>query len=257
MRPFTSRHFGAAYPYGNKIEGWRSCRRANLRLLRQRYADHGALGPDRLSVCAACGLDAARGDLARPRPGWPGHAAVWGSLYAQAGLDFDASQDPDFGPDDWRRYLYFNAGWFFGADPAAFGARFLATALMIRDRTPRRLTASPCTPGWIRWPCRADDPCDGRRAAGAGPCRLDGAVTCHWRTFHTPLCARKRSGGGGAGKGRGPAAGGPSPRPLGALRAHGPCPRRPAKRGACLTAPTCKGTKSIRKLLKDEGLWLR
>ena len=36
-----------------------------------------------------------------------------------------ASLDLEQPDEHWERYLYFNAGWFFGADPALFAQRFL------------------------------------------------------------------------------------------------------------------------------------
>ncbi len=60
---------------------------------------------------------------------------IWKSLYDKFGLRggnilSDLSQPDEY----WRRYMYFNAGWFFGPDPAEFGDRFLRYA---RDN-PRR-----------------------------------------------------------------------------------------------------------------------
>jgi hypothetical protein len=227
IRPFTSRQFGAAYPYGNKIEGLAVLPPAEPFV----FFDSDTL------ITGA--LDAVAFPFARPaasmrregtwpvaRPGWPGHAAVWGSLYAQSGLDFAASQDAQFGPDDWRRYLYFNAGWFFGADPATFGARFLATALMIRDRPPAALDGQPMNP----WLDQVALPLTIHALGGGRPgpdlAGLDSTVTCHWCWNRSRPCPRWPASW-------------PPGRPLPAWS----LPAKARMRGASLTAPTCPETK--------------
>ena len=43
----------------------------------------------------------------------PGYSQTWRSLYDKFGLDFESSLDLSQPDEYWRRYLYFNAGWFF------------------------------------------------------------------------------------------------------------------------------------------------
>ena len=58
---------------------------------------------------------------------------IWKSLYDRFGLDFDSSMDLSQPDEYWRRYLYFNAGFFYHRDAHEFGKRFLHYALDIRD----------------------------------------------------------------------------------------------------------------------------
>ena len=61
--------------------------------------------------------------------------------------------------------MYFNAGWFYGADPKALGERFLEYALAVRDDRPDALVIHSFGGG------RPAPALDG----------LDGDVTCHYR----------------------------------------------------------------------------
>ena len=63
----------------------------------------------------------------------PGYTQIWKSLYDRFGLDFDSSVDPSQPDEYWRRYLYFNAGFFYYRDAHEFGKRFLQYACDIRD----------------------------------------------------------------------------------------------------------------------------
>ena len=147
--PFQSQHFGASYPHGNKIEGLQ------------------ALPPDQPFVffdtdtmitgeLAEVPFDFTRPSASMRRSAtwpveelyWPGYTAIWKSLYDRFGLDFATSLDLSQPDEYWERYLYFNAGWFFGADPAAFGARFTDYAVTIRDDPPPELVIQPLDP-WL------------------------------------------------------------------------------------------------------------
>ncbi len=79
---------------------------------------------------------------------WPGYTATWKSLYDRFGLDFASSLDLSEPDEYWQRYLYFNAGWFLGPDPAAFGARFTDWALSVRNSPPPELALQPLDP-WL------------------------------------------------------------------------------------------------------------
>ncbi|MEN8894916.1 MAG: hypothetical protein ABF248_02355, partial [Yoonia sp.] len=75
----------------------------------------------------------------------------------------------------------FNAGWFFGADPAAFGERFLEYALAVRDDRPAELVIQLLDP-WLDQvvlPLVIHSFGGGRPDAGLNG--LDGDVTCHYR----------------------------------------------------------------------------
>lgn len=182
--PFEARHFGAAYPQGNKIEA--------LSVL---PAGDPFLFFDSDTVVTGS-LEALPFDFARPsasmrREGtWPeielygpGYTRIWKSLYDRFGLDFESSIDLTEPDEHWERYLYFNAGWFFGADPACFGQVFLDTALGIRDDPPRELVLQSLDP----WLDQIALPLVIHALGGGRPgpelAGLDGDVTCHWRVL--------------------------------------------------------------------------
>lgn len=181
--PFHSRHFGAAYPYGNKIEGLAALPPGPFLFL---DTDTLVTGP-----LSAVPFDFARPAASMRREGtWPqielygpGYAQIWGALYRRFGLDFASSQDRTQPDEYWRRYLYFNAGWFFGADPQEFGARFRDMAVTIRDDPPPELALQVMDP----WLDQVALPLVIHSFGGGRPGPdldgMDGAVTCHWRTL--------------------------------------------------------------------------
>ncbi|SHH69718.1 hypothetical protein [Cognatishimia maritima] len=189
--PFESLHFGTSYPNGNKIEALFALPEGEPFLF---------LDTDTLIT----------GDLARvpfdfDRPSasgkvegtWPieplygpGYYEIWKALYDRFDLDFESSQDQAHRIDHWRRYLYFNAGFFYYKCPRAFGERFLQYALSIRDDTPDALASQKLTP-WldqIALPLVIHSLGGGRDALPQG--LMDGAVTCHYR-FLPLLYARE------------------------------------------------------------------
>ncbi|SEN00321.1 hypothetical protein SAMN05216227_10069 [Pseudorhodobacter antarcticus] len=189
--PFESKCFGEAYPYGNKIE----CLAA--------LPDEPFLFVDTDTVFTGS-LDSVGFDFDRPsasmkREGtWPilelygpGYGEIWGSLYAQFGLDFASSLDMREPDEYWKRYLYFNAGWFFHKSPAAFGQRFAEIAVAIRDAAPRELVCQPLSP----WLDQVALPLVVHGFGGGRPgpelVGLDGDVTCHWRLM--PLLYARES----------------------------------------------------------------
>jgi hypothetical protein len=182
--PFESRHFGAAYPYGNKIEALSALPEGEPFLF---------FDTDTLIL----------GDIARIAFPWerpsasmrrentwpaielygPGYGAIWRSLYEKFGLDYQSSLDPSHPDEYWERYLYFNAGWFFGACPRKFGARFLDYALAIRDDPPETLVCQSLDP----WLDQVALPLVIHSFGGGRPGKalagLDGDLTCHWRVL--------------------------------------------------------------------------
>ena len=182
--PFESRHFGASYPYGNKIEALTALPEGEPFL----FLDTDTLVTADLTEVP---FDFTRPSASLRREGtWPviqlygpGYAQIWGALYTRFGLDFTASLDPSWPEAHWRRYLYFNAGFFYHRCPHAFGDRFLSTALSIRDDPPRELTCQPLDP-WldqIALPLVIHALGGGRDTLPAG--LMDGSVTCHWRAL--------------------------------------------------------------------------
>jgi len=182
--PFESRAFGQSYPYGNKIEAL-SVLPAGEPFL---FLDTDTLITGPLSRVA---FDFARPSASMRREGsWPqielygpGYGAIWKSLYDRFGLDYGATLDLGQPDEYWTRYLYFNAGWFFGADPAAFGARFRDWAVSVRDDPPPELACQSLDP----WLDQVVLPLVVASFGGGRPgpelAGLDGDVTCHYRTF--------------------------------------------------------------------------
>ena len=146
--PFHNWHFGGYYPQGNKIEG----------LTALPPGPFIFFDTDTVITAELANLDI---DFARPaasmkREGtWPtvdlygpGLRDIWQSLHARRGTDLAATLDPDWPEEHWRRYLYFNAGWFFGDDPLAFHRAFRDAALMIRDDPPPEIVCQQLDP-WL------------------------------------------------------------------------------------------------------------
>ena len=184
IRGFTAQHFGRSYPHGNKIEA--------LSVL---PADQPFIFFDSDTLVTGA-LDSLPLDFSRPsasmrRTGtWPqpplygpGFTSIWQSLYDRFGLEFASSLDPDQPDEHWERYLYFNAGWFFGADPAEFGQRFLGWACAVRDDPGDALACQSLNP-WLDQvvlPLVIHSLGGGRPDAGLAG--LDGPITCHYRNL--------------------------------------------------------------------------
>lgn len=194
IRPFVARHFGVTYPQGNKIEA--------LALL---PSDEPFLFFDTDTLVTGA-LDRIAFDFNRPsasmrREGtWPkpplygpGFGAIWKSIYDRFGLNFASTLDLSQPDEHWERYLYFNAGWFFGADPARFGRRFLDWALAIRDHPQDELACQVMEP----WLDQIVLPPVIHSLGGGRPGPelegLDGDVTCHYRKLPL-LYARQEDG---------------------------------------------------------------
>lgn len=182
--PFESRHFGQAYPYGNKIE----CLMALPEGEPFVFFDTDTLVTGDLTQVP---FDFDRPTASLKREGtWPeielygpGYTATWKSLYDKFGLDFESSLDPSLPDEYWRRYLYFNAGFFFYKCPHVFGQRFLDYALAIRDDPPPELVCQSLDP-WldqVALPLVIHSLGGGRDTLPDG--LLDGEVTCHYRMF--------------------------------------------------------------------------
>lgn len=182
--PFESLHFGASYPIGNKIE-----------MLRSLPADESFVFFDTDTLITGditrVPFDFDRPTASMRREGtWPkpelygpGYTGIWKSLYDKFGLDFDSSLDTSQPDEYWRRYLYFNAGFFFYRCPHAFGSLFEQYALAIRDTPPVELCAQTLTP-WldqIALPLVIHALGGGRDGLPHG--LLDGDISCHYRYF--------------------------------------------------------------------------
>ena len=190
--PFESRHFGATYPQGNKIEALSALTEGRPFVFFD--TDTLILGP-----LSDVPFDFDRPTASMRREGtWPvielygpGYTQIWRALYDRFGLDFDTSLDLDQPDEFWKRYLYFNAGWFFGRCPVEFGARFLEYALSIRDDPPPELACQPLDP-WldqVALPLVIHGLGGGRNTIPNG--LLDGTISCHYRTI--PLLYARES----------------------------------------------------------------
>jgi len=190
--PFESRHFGRSYPYGNKIEALLSMPEDEPFV----FFDTDTLVTGEL---AAVPFDFDRPTASLRRTGtWPapdlygpGYTAIWQSLYDRFGLDFESSLDRSQPDEYWKRYLYFNAGFFFYRCPRVFGQRFVDYARAIRDDPPPELVCQPLDP-WldqVALPLVIHALGGGRDTLPAG--WLDGTVTCHYRAL--PLLYARES----------------------------------------------------------------
>ena len=182
ISPFENTHFGEDYPYGNKIEA--------LSVLPE-GEPFVFFDTDTLITGA---IDSVPFDFERPSASpkvdgtWPvielygpGYTATWKSLYDKFKLDFESSLDLSQPDEYWRRYLYFNAGYFYYKCPKIFGERFLNYALAIRDDGPKEIICQSLDP-WldqVALPLVIHSFGGGWDALEAG--HLDGAISCHYR----------------------------------------------------------------------------
>ena len=192
ITPFTAQHFGAAYPYGNKIEALSVLPPGQNFIFFD--TDTLVTGPlDQMEIDFARPSASMRREGTWPQPPLygPDYSGIWKSLYDRFELDFDSSLDPTQPDEHWERFLYFNAGWFFGRDPAEFGRRFLDWALAVRDAPGDALACQEMEP-WldqIALPLVIHSLGGGR--PGPALDGFDGAMTCHWRKL--PLLYARES----------------------------------------------------------------
>jgi hypothetical protein len=190
--PFENEVFGCGYPYGNKIEMLQAMPEGEPFL----FLDTDTLITGDLSRVP---FDFNRPTASMKREGtWPqlelygpGYGAIWGSLYDKFGLDFESSLDLDQPDEFWKRYLYFNAGFFHYRCPHEFGRIFLNFAHQIRDDPPKELVCQEMKP----WLDQVALPLvihalGGGRDAGVSDL-MDHDVTCHYRVLPL-LYARER-----------------------------------------------------------------
>ncbi len=182
--PFENRHFGESYPYGNKIEALTALPKGEPFV----FFDTDTLITGPIDQIA---FDFDRPSASMRREGtWPtielygpGYTEIWKSLYDRFGLDFEATLDLSQPDEYWQRYMYFNAGWFFGRCPHEFGERFVEYATSIRNDPPAPLVCQPMDP-WldqIALPLVIASLGGGR--PGPELDGLDGDMTCHWRVL--------------------------------------------------------------------------
>lgn len=190
--PFRNKYFGQDYPYGNKIEALMALPEGEPFV----FFDTDTLVTGDLMRVP---FDFERPTASLRREGtWPkielygpGYSETWKSLYDRFGLDFASSLDPEWPDEFWRRYLYFNAGFFFYKCPHVFGQRFLEYATSIRKAPPPELICQELNP-WldqVALPLVIHSLGGGRDTLPEG--LLDGDVTCHYRLL--PLLYARES----------------------------------------------------------------
>lgn len=180
--PFECKHFGTKYPYGNKIEMLSALPKGAPFV----FFDTDTLITGDLSQ-VPFDFDRPSASLRRegtwpiPQLYGPGYTGLWKSLYDMFDLDFESSLDLSQPDEYWRRYLYFNAGFFFYRCPHEFGALFLKYALAIQKAPPVELCCQSFDP-WldqVALPLVIHALGGGRDTLPAG--LLDGDVSCHYR----------------------------------------------------------------------------
>ena len=192
MLPFESRHFGSDYPYGNKIEALFALPKGEPFVFFDTdtlvTGDLGEVPFDFSKPAASLRVE---GTWPQIELYGPGYTEIWQSLYDRFGLDFQSSLDLDQPDEYWRRYLYFNAGFFYYSCPHVFGQTFLDMALSIRKDPPPALVCQQLTP-WldqIALPLVIHSLGGGRDALPEG--YLDGDTTVHYRNM--PLLYARES----------------------------------------------------------------
>lgn len=180
--PFTAQHFGKDYPYGNKIEALAAMpENENFLFLDTDTLILGDIA--RMPFDFTRPAASMRRSATWPEPPLygPGYSDIWRSLYERFGLDFESSLDLQQYDEYWERYLYFNAGWFFGSDPKSFGERFLEYALAIRNEPNDELACQVLDVhlDQIALPLVIHSLGGGR--PGPELAGMDGDVTCHYR----------------------------------------------------------------------------
>ncbi len=182
--PFDNEVFGDSYRQGNKIEALKELPPGEPFV----FFDSDTLITDEITNVP---FDFNRPSASLRREGtWPkptlygpGYGGIWKSLYDRFDLDFPSSLDLSQPDEYWQRYLYFNAGFFYGSCPREFGARFLDYARSVRDNPPDALVGQALDP-WldqIVLPLVIHSFGGGRDALPAG--YLDGTTSCHYRLF--------------------------------------------------------------------------
>ncbi len=189
--PFESKHFGSAYPYGNKIEMLSALPKGEPFVF---FDTDTLITGDLTAVPFDFNRPSAslrrEGTWPQPQLYGPGYTGLWKSLYDKFDLDFDSSLDLSQPDEYWRRYLYFNAGFFYYRCPHEFGALFLRYALAVRDDPPVELCAQSFDP-WldqIVLPLVIHKLGGGRDTLPPG--LIDGDISCHYR-FLPLLYARE------------------------------------------------------------------
>ncbi|OCX62790.1 hypothetical protein BFP70_13360 [Thioclava sp. SK-1] len=181
--PFENQVFGHDYPYGNKIEALTALPPEPFIFFDTDTVFTGPLSDVDLNFDHPSASMRREGTWPEPPLYGPGYTEIWKCLYDRFGLEFESTLDRSKPDEYWERYMYFNAGWFFGANAQEFGSRFLEFARSIRDETPDELACQSLDP-WldqIALPLVIASYGGGR--PGPDLDGLDGTVSCHYRAL--------------------------------------------------------------------------
>lgn len=179
--PTVSRHFGEAYPHGNKIEALRHLPPEPVLFFDSDTLITGPLSELEIDFSRPCASERVTGTWPQPTLYGPTTAQIWRALYDRFGMDFESSLDMAWPEDHWRRFLYFNAGWYYADNANEFGRRFEETAVSIRTDPPPELLGQSLDP-WldqVALPLVIHSMGGGRGLAPENA--LDGTHSCHWR----------------------------------------------------------------------------
>ena len=189
---FENRVFGQSYPYGNKIEALAALPKGENFI----FFDTDTLITGDLADIPF-DFDRPSASLRRENT-WPQLelygptcGETWKSLYDKFGLDFESALDLSQPDEYWRRYPYYNAGYFFYKCPQEFGSRFLEYAKGIRDDAPPELICQTLDP-WldqVALPLVIHGLGGGKDTIPRG--MLDGDISCHYRML--PLLYARES----------------------------------------------------------------
>jgi hypothetical protein len=190
--PFETCHFGHAYPHGNKIEMLQALPEGEPFVFFDTDSlITGALETVPFDFHKPSASLKREGTWPKPELYGPTMDEIWAALYRQFGLNFESSLDHSQPENHWRRYLYFNAGFFYGACPRRFGAHFLNIARTIQDDPPKELSGQKIYP-WldqIALPLVIHTLGGGRDTLVAS--YLDEPISCHYRKL--PLLFAKEA----------------------------------------------------------------
>lgn len=190
--PFENRHFGASYPNGNKVEALAALPDGRAFVFFD--TDTIITGPineipfdfNRPSASMA-----RENTWPEPPLYGPGYTAIWRAIYAHFEVPFEQTLDMNEPDEHWRRYLYFNAGWFFHACPQQFASTMIDIMTGVRDDGLPELASQSLYP----WLDQIALPVAITRLGGGRPPDalngLDGEISLHWRAL--PLFYAKAS----------------------------------------------------------------
>ncbi len=184
IRPFTSHHFGASYPNGNKVEALSILDKDepfvffDTDTLITGPIDQVAFDFDRPSASVA-----REGTWPEIQLYGPGYTETWRAVYDRFGVPFETTLDLTQPDEHWERYLYFNAGWFFFSRPHRMKDEMLRVMTGLRDNPLPELVCQQLYP-WldqIALPVAISALGGGR--PGPELSGLDGEVSIHWRAL--------------------------------------------------------------------------